>query len=61
MSSPLLLLQLPINERDRRKAVAIEALARNPTARQVLEIALAPQKQLIDRELQQEKGRGHGR
>ena len=49
------------NEQDHRKAVAIEALARNPTARQVLEIALAPQKQIIDRELQRERGRGHGR
>ena len=49
------------NERDHRKAVAIEALARSPTARQVLEKALAPQKQIIDRALQLERGRGHGR
>ena len=49
------------DELDEGKAVVIEALASNSAARQVVEKALAPQKQLIDRELQQEKGRGHGR
>ena len=46
------------NERDRRGVKVVDALTRDPGMRQLTERALAPQKKIIDRELQRERGQG---
>ena len=53
--------QMGSDELDRRKAKLVEALTREPGMHQIVEKALAPQKQIIDREMQRGQERGHGR
>ena len=46
------------DERDRREAKVVDELTRDPGMRQVVERALAPQRQIIQREREQGKERG---
>ena len=46
------------NEQDRRAVKMVNALTRDPGMRQVAEKALAPQRQIIEREMQRERDQG---
>ena len=50
--------RMGLNERDRREAKVVDALTRDPGMRQVAEKALAPQRQIIEREMQRERDQG---
>ena len=49
------------DERDRREAKVVDELTRDSGMRQVVERALAPQRQIIQRELQREREQGKER
>ena len=48
------------DERDRREAKVVDALTRVPAMHQIVEKALAPQKQIIDLEMQRMLGKEMG-